>query len=205
MKKTTKNIIIVLLFFLGSLNVLAQDKGNDSFMKKNSFRLGLNYMMNGTGDEISLMYQNEYQRKLNKYFELGFGVGFSNYIKSIDTWAYKPEEVYNSTSIVSMDLLVNLLVMDFERHFFKIGAGYSFRKVKQISWYSMVYIKDHTGQDVAIVSFNKTDGFDSGVIVNLEYGFRISPRFATSVSGRYYSEGKYVSLAMAGINFYYSF
>ena len=205
MKKLTKHVIIAVFFLFSNLALLSQDNSAGFAENKNAFRLGLSYCLNGTGDEVSIMYQNEYQRKLNKYFELGFGLGFSNYIEVWPTDTYKPEEVYNTTSIVSFDIVMNLLVMDFERHFFKIGVGGSLRKVKRSSWYSMEYTQDLIGQDVAIVSFNKTDGFDGGIIVHLEYGFRISPRFASSVSGRYSSEGEYVGLTMAGINFYYSF
>ena len=167
--------------------------------------------MNGIGDEVSLMYQNEYQRKLNKYLEIGAGVGFSNYISeypiNYDNHNYSPDKAYNLTSIVSVDIMIDLLVVDFKRHFFKIGIGYSLRKVKRIHWSSILYTNytDKSGNELAFVTYNKTDGFDSSVIIGVEYGYRISPHLSISANARYYGEGKYVSLALAGLNFYYSF
>ena len=143
MKKITKYVIIA-VFFLSSFKLLAQGTTEDTiWRKKNAFRLGLNYTMNGTGDELSLMYQNEYQRKLNKYLELGVGIGFSNYI---DSWnepnVTEPYEIIETTFITSFDFVMNLLVMDFNRHFFKIGVGCSLRKVQSTHLNSMTILFD---------------------------------------------------------------
>jgi hypothetical protein len=210
--KKLNYLLLFTAFFVGNSFVsLSQENNNSSYDHiKNHLRIGINYSMNGTWNEVTLMYQNEYQRKLNKYLELGLGLGFSNYISEFivnDPFnsGYVPDKAFNSTSIVSFDLMINLLVINFEKHFFKVGTGYSLRKVKRIKWRTINYTQDISGNKVALINYEKTDGFDGGLILGIEYGYRITPHFSTSVSGRYYSEGKYVSLAITGINFYYSF
>ena len=202
MNKLNNYLLFVIIIFINS-SIFSQENNQVPLNEfKNHFRIGINYTLNGTGDEISAMYQNEYQRKLNKYLEIGLGIGFSSYMKDVPV---NNVPTYNSTSIISTDLVVNLLVVDFDYIFFKVGAGYSLRHVKRIKWETLEYITDSNGQNIPVVTYNRIKGFDKGVIAQMELGFRFATHFATSLSGRYYGEGQYISLALAGINFYYSF
>ncbi len=205
-----KNFItaVLIILFLGLFsNLSAQESPNFSIKKKNTFSIGINYAINGYGDEISFFYKNEFTRSLNKYFDISAGVGFFNYADSVlINIGFQPNTItgYNSTSIVSFDFLAHLKIMDFNRHFFKFGIGYSLMKVKRVS---RAAARSRTLENIEIntLDYSYTNGFDGSILVNLEYGFRVRPNFSTSISGRYYSEGKYVSLAMAGVNLSYSF
>lgn len=200
-----------LFFLFVVLNCFLHSSAQDSTLlsaqtTKNAFRLGLSVAIQGTGDELSMFYQNEYQRKLNKYFELGVGGGFFNYFDSVSLYLNEPVTKYNSTSIRSFELMLNLLVVDSRKHFLKLGGGYALRKVQMIRYRGIQEVYNEQGAywDTEYI-VDKVDGFDGGLSVNIEYGYKFSRHIASSFAIRYQSDGKYVSLAMIGFGFYYLF
>jgi len=204
-----KVCLLLFTILLSGGNLLSQVKEVQQVFKPNpnSFRYGLHYCMNGTGDERTLMYNAGYSRILNRYLEAEFGVGFSNYVETYPTGVNFPKETHEMTSIIATELNVKLLVLNTRKHFIKFGLGYSVRKVKAIHFKLAYYIypKDDYYGSYASIKQDAINGFDSGIVAGIEYGFRFTPNWAMSASGKYYEEGKYVSLVTAGINLYYSF
>ena len=207
MKK--KIIYLVLATLLNQGLLLAQsDTLITKFNKhKNSFRLGIGIANQGTGDQVSLLYQNGYLRKLNKYFELGLGLSFFNYHAKAYPNFMDPSIVKDDfTQIATFDVLLNFLIIDFNRQVLKLGAGYSLEKINMIAWTGAQYFYDENYNYIgAEYIVEKVYDYQNSLLINVEYGFRFSPHFTTSVSGRYYSEGEYITLASLGLNFYYTF
>jgi len=210
-----KQIIRALLLALPLFSVqqLSAQNNQDRYAVKykNTFLVGMNFAINGSGDQLSYFYRNEYIRRLNHYFEAGIGLGFFNY-------QHHPNESFNNlftpgthyeelsqTSIVSLDPIGYLNVIDGRRSFLKFGLGYSIRFVEAISPQETYYYVTLAGKKLFTTDYYTEKGIDGGIIVHLEYGRRITPHFAISTSIRFYAEGKYVSLSTIGVNLSYSF
>ncbi len=174
---------------------------------KNSFHLGAGYGIQGAGDQVSILYQGGYQRKLNKYFEMDFGLSYFQYKGFTNINVYEPSVVKEEkTSIVTIDLLLNFLIIDFNRHILKLGTGYSLQKIELTAWaWTQYYYDDNYNYLYATYGTKNVDNFIGSLIINIEYGYRFLPHWAVSINGRYYSENKYISLASLGLNFYYTF
>jgi len=213
MKQHFLRAMLLALPLLGFLHVSAQNKTDKFATKyKNTFLVGINLATNGTGNQRSYFYRNEYIRRVNRFFEAGLGLGFFNYQHHPSTLyssGYGNHEHYeklSQTSIVSLDIIGYFDIINSRRSLLKLGFGYSTRFVNAISpqatfWYYNEFLK----KTLFYTQYLTEKGIDGGLIIHLEYGYRITPHFASSFSLRFYSEGKYVSLSMAGINFSYLF
>ncbi len=96
-------------------------------------------------------------------------------------------------------------VVKSRRSILRLGAGYSLRIDKSLIPGDTYVVKNSQGELSYTTDYISEKGTDGGIVAHLSYGFRITPRFTLSVSARYYAEGKYVSLSMAGIDLSYSF
>jgi hypothetical protein len=206
MKKISCLIIIIAI----NQMILSAQTNSDGIKEndfKNSFRLGVAIATQGTGDQVGVLYQLAYQRKITKYFELDLSTNYFNYNELVHPNYYEPDIVKkNITSIVTFDLLLNLLIIDFNKQILKLGTGYSFRYTDLFAWNgAQYYFDENYHYSYAKYVINDINGWDGGIIVNIEYGYRIFPHFATTISAKYYAEDKYISLAGLGVNFYYSF
>lgn len=203
-------INLFVLFIVLSKMVFAQDTGNvkSGFGQGNNmFKFGLYACNNGYGNIFSVMYLSGYGRKINRYLDAEFNLGFTNSIYGISTLADYPEESYNTSSIVTMDFVGNLRIVDARRHLLRFGIGYSLEHVKANRLKETYYFyEEELKKYIAVVNAEKLNGFSSSFLLQFEYGFRVTPKFMASVSGKHYSETKdYITLTIIGINFYYSF
>ena len=199
-------LLLIVLFLMVVTNTYAQDDSEmTSYKKKNSFLIGANYAINGWGDQIAVLYRNEYIRDFNKYFSGGIGVGFFNYSYSYILPFTLNYMVHEKSSIIPFDFFAYLKVIDFDKHFFRIGVGYSLMKLDYLEPDVTKTYYDELGNSVLLTTYKTTNIFSSSIGIHVEYGFRFSPHWGTSVSGRYYSEGNSVSLSHAGLNLSYSF
>jgi len=213
MKKQIIRALLLALPLFSVLQLSAQNNQNRYAVKyKNTFLVGMNFAMNSssTTDQISYFYRNEYIRRLSRLFEAGLGLGFYNYQKAdpmFTDW-YGPGEKYDiltQTSIVSLDAMGYIDVVDSRRRFLRFGLGYSVRFVKDILPGETYTLVNDFGKRQFTTEYIQEKGADGGLLVHLEYGRRITPHFAPSISARYYSQGKYVMLSMIGVNLSYSF
>ena len=199
---------LVLIFTLGSM-IYAQDPDNSkSFGQDNNmFKFGLYACHNGYDDVFSVMYQTGYGRKINRYLDAEFNVGFVNSIVTLPTMADYPQDIINTSAIVTTDLMGNLRIIDSKRHLLRFGIGYSLKNVKANRWketYS--FYSEELNKTISVVNYEKLNDFSSSFVVQFEYGFRFTPSFMASVNGKHYSESKdYITLTTIGINLYYSF
>ena len=216
-KKTTMKqhffrAMLLALPLLGALHLSAQNK-TDRFaiQPKNTLIVGMNLAVNESYNQLSYFYRNEYIRRFSHLFEGGVGLGFYNYQKTQSTMTDlngRNNVVYKSfaqTSIVSLDIIGYIDIVNKRRNLLRFGVGYSLRFDQSLIPVGMYLVKNSSGEYVYITDYHREKGTDGGVIVHLGYGYRITPRFTTAVSARYYSEGKYVSLSMVGLDFSYSF
>jgi len=187
-------------------NTFAQESNTvSSYKKKNTFLLGTNYAINGWGDQVAVLYRNEYIRDFNKYFSGGIGIGFFNYSYSYILDFTVNHMVHEKSSIVPLDFFAYLNVIDFDKHFFRIGIGYSLMKVDYLQPGLTRTYYDKLGNPILQSSYKSTNTFSSSIGIHIEYGFRFSQHWGMSASGRYYSEGNSVSLSHAGLNLSYLF
>lgn len=206
MEKRFNLLIIIALFSNMSLFAQTDTLNNKGDIYKNSFRLGAGYSTMGLNDQVDILYQGGYQRKLNRYFELDFGMAYFHHQEFVNPNYYEPTVVKeDKTSIVTFDFMVNFLLIDFNKHILKLGGGYSLLKTDLIAWRGAAYNFEDGQYSSADYVITDIDGYSNSIIVNIEYGYRIFPRFAATVCGKYYSENKYISLASLGLNFYYTF
>jgi len=200
-----KFLLLSLLLLLSNKFILsAQD---NSFDKKNSFLLGINYATNGREKMDALLYRNEYIHKFNKYLSLGGGMTFYSYTDSI--FYYSPfgggQYNYFSNTVITFDIVPYLEVLSLKRHFFRFGIGYSLMKLKLLEWYKTYQYTLDNGNKVSVDHYKLINKFYSSYLIHVEYGFRISPQIGISVAGRMYNDVEYFSLAFLGINLLYSF
>lgn len=206
MKKTNIFFIIIVLF---SQALSAQkDSTIIKYNKiKNSIRIGAGYCIQGNGDQVNVLYKTGYQRKLNNYFELDLGMAYFNYEGFDYPNYYEPEvTIKSSTSILNFDLVLNLLIINFNKHILKLGAGYSLQKINLTAWSGThYYFDDNYNYSHAVYTIKTANDFKSSIIVNVEYGYMVLPHLTATIYGKYYSENELVSLASLGLNFYYTF
>ncbi len=89
MKQFFFRAMLTALPLFAFLHVLAQDKTDRfSVHPKNTFLVGINMAVNGSYDEISYYYRNEYLRSFSRIFEGGVSLGFFNYHGSQITITY---------------------------------------------------------------------------------------------------------------------
>ncbi|MCF6243347.1 MAG: hypothetical protein L3J74_18670 [Bacteroidales bacterium] len=206
MKK--KILLFIAIVFFSQMLSAQKDSTTIKFNKlKNSFRIGLGYCIQGFGDQTNMLYQSGYQRKLNTYFEFDLGMTYFDYKGFVHPNFYEQEVAFeNSTSIRTFDLMINFLIIDFNKHILKLGTGYSLQKVNLTAWSATYYYFDdnynYTYADYVIKTVND---FIGSIVVNAEYGYRFFPHFSTTIYAKYYSENKYISLASIGLNLYYTF
>ena len=199
-------LLLVVLFLMVVTNTFAQDEIKiPSYKKKNSFLVGANYAINGWGDVVAILYRQEYIRNFNKYFSGGIGIGIFNHSSSYRVFSNINHVLHEKSSIVPIDFFAYLKVIDFDRHFFRVGLGYSLMKLDYLQPHNTSTYYDDLGNPVLLTTYKTTDKFSSSIGIHVEYGFRFLPHWGTSVSGRYYSEGNSVSLSHAGLNLFYSF
>ena len=204
-------MLLALLLF-GPGPVTAQNK-TDRFSARteNTFLAGMNVAVNGSYDELSWFYRTEYLRRFGRLFEGGLSLGFFNYQDTYMTITYqsgnepKVYKTYLQTSIVSLDFMGYIDVVHSRRSILRLGVGYSLRFVKSLIPHETYLVKNSLGVFLYTTDYKNEKGTDGGVVAHLGYGFRITPEFTAGISARYYSEGKYVSLSMAGLDFSYSF
>ncbi len=212
MKQNFLRTMLLALPLLGFLNLSAQNKTDKFAVKpKNTLLVGVNLAVNGSDNELSCFYRNEYIRRFGRLFEGGIGLGFFNYQGSpmtITYWNGHNNEVYNTfiqTSIVSLDIMGYVDIVYTRRSLLRLGAGYSIRFDKTLFPYHTFAVKNSVGEFLYTTDYTKKNGTDGGFIIHLSYGYRITSRFTTALSMRYYDEGKYVALSMIGLDFSYSF
>jgi len=207
MKKKFFYLFLISFFYQAITFAQSDTLKSDYNIYKNSFSMGAGYCIQGFGDQVSVLYQTGFQRKLNRFFELGIGIDYFHYKEEVHPNYYEPDIVkIDHTYIWSFNLLMNFLIIDFNRHILKLGVGYSVKKVDLFRWRGGTYYFDenrnYTGVEYVTTDF---DGFDNGMLLNLEYGYRISKHFSISVAGKLFAEGEYTGLSSLGLNFYYSF
>ncbi len=113
-KRFTKTVGLILLALI-TLPVFGQENGN-----KFNLRLGIGYSILGTGDILTLNYENELNYSLNQYFTTSFSLnlGKSN------------QDIYKATSFIQSNL--NIFISPFKnnkRNDFRIGTGLTYYKV----------------------------------------------------------------------------
>ena len=212
MKQHFFRAMLLALPLLGALHLSAQNK-TDRFaiQPKNTLIVGMNLAVNGSHDQLSYFYRNEYIRRFSHLFEGGVSLGFFNYQDSpmtITYWNGHNNVVYKTfiqTSIVSLDITGYIDVVNTRRSLLRFGVGYSLRFDKSLIPGDTYLVKNSSGDFLYTTDYHQEKGTDGGVLVHLGYGYHVTPRFTTAVSARYYSEGKYVSLSMVGLEFSYSF
>jgi hypothetical protein len=173
--------------------------------------VGVNLAVNGSDNGLSYFFRNEYIRSFSRLFEGGIGLGFFNSQNSpmtITYWNGHNNKVYNTftqTSIVSLDIMGYIDIVNTRRSLLRFGVGYSIRYDKTLFPYHTYPVKNSVGEFLYTTDYTKKNGIDSGIIIHLSYGYHITSHFTTALSMRYYNEGRYVSLSMIGLDFSYSF
>lgn len=204
--------MLLALPLFGFLHLSAQNETDRFAIKpKNTLLMGVNVAVNGTYDQLSFFYRNEFLHRFGRLFEGSIGLGFFtyqgtqmtiNYWNGHDNVTYK---TYVQSSIVTLDVMGYIDIINARRSILRFGVGFSTRFNKSLLPTDAYLVKKSSGEVSYTTDYVREKGTDSGVIVHLGYGFRITPHLVTSISARYYSEGKYISLSMAGLNIGYSF
>ncbi len=212
MRKNFFRAMLLALPLFSYLPLSAQNQTDRFAVKpRNTLLVGINVAANGSYDQLSYFYRSEYLHRFGKIFEASLGLGFFNYQgiqMTINYWngnSNITHEVYMQTSIVSLDVMGYIDIINKRRSIIRFGVGFSTRFDNSLLPTDTYLVKKSSGEFTYTTDYIRAKGIDSGVIVHLGYGYRITPHFTTSISARYYSEGKYVSLSMAGLNFGYSF
>ncbi len=158
-----------------------------------------------TNDPVSLFYNYEYIHGLNRFINIGLGMGFFNEqqynfrLHFSDGTEYKePNQAYVS----SFNITGYLDAIKTPHSLLRFGLGYTGRFVKIIYPYKTYYSFDI---NYAAAVYKSIKAYESGLRVNLEYGYQITPYIRPSVSFNIYSHGKYSGFYMVGFNLSYCF
>jgi hypothetical protein len=156
-------IIICLLAILFSVQAFGQEK-----VRKLDFRLGAGVSLLGTGDMVTLNFENELNFKLNKYFStsVSLNLGRSN------------RGVFETASFTQGNL--NVFLSPFKntgRFDFRLGPGFTYYNI------SDAYISSQVWKNGVLIDTNyKFDNRNSyGYNLIIEGTFLITERFLLGV------------------------
>jgi hypothetical protein len=152
MKKLTLIIIAVLIWTTGN---------TQETESRIDFRFGVGTSLLGTGDMQTIIFENEANFKLNRYFTLGAGLA---YAKSDDG-------VFEQASFIQLN--TNVYISPFKnssKNEFRVGTG--------LSWYSVsdVYQSSATYQNGQLIDseyeFDKRSSIGFNIIIENTYSIK---------------------------------
>ena len=154
-----KQLILILIAILIGLNGYAQDVES-----KYDLKLGIGTSLLGTGDMQTIMFENEINFKLNKYFTLGEGLSF----------AKSGFSVLEQASFIQLNS--NIYISPFKnnrQNDFRFGAGLSWYSISDFYQSSTVYIDE--GLLDSEYEFSKRNSLGLNIIIENTYS--ISEKF----------------------------
>ena len=193
MKKYHKYfILIAILIFFIKTSFSQQDS-----VKKNSFSVSINYCLATEYIIHGVLFQNQYDRHLNKYFSISYGM---NYIYSEkEVYRFKDKDDYQSTllsgnysgqttdgavvytkikgnrqSHIINSLKFNFKIQDSRYHLFKIGVGPSVGYFNETFMFSVENVIINDGRKLQIYSPYYIRIIDFGIDFSLEYFLNIN-------------------------------
>lgn len=201
-KSFLKLVLVVFLAlpipFLKSINAQKQNIDSFSIHYKNKISAGT-YLALGelgvAGDVGTLLYSNEYTRNFNRYFSLGVGIGFANKYKQDYSTVLDNGDVYTATSqasFVTINAVPYFNIIRTRRSLLSLGAGASFRLVTSLApEYTLYYFSP---EFPVLNTYRHEKVFEIGMVSGIEYGFRFTPHFISSIkTNMYFSGNKYSS------------
>lgn len=205
-KSFLKLVLIVFLAlpipFLKSIK--AQNQNPDfSIHYKNKISAGI-YLAVGelgnAGDVGTLLYSNEYTRNFNRYFSLGVGIGFANSQTLIGNMVadHVSEQIYQA-SLVTINTVPYFNIIRTRRSVLSLGAGTSIRLVTSIAPEYTLY--DYVPGFPVLNTYRHERVWEIGMVSGIEYGFRFSPHFISSIKTNMYFVGNKSSSTLLTFGF----
>jgi len=142
----------------------------------------------------NVLYGCEINYKIKPFVKLGFGMNFFSDTK-LDVLV--PQiNYYQQLAYKAPYLIISLLPVNFDKHEFAFGIGYSLRKVElnAPSYYKML-----NDNEVIMQFYHSYSKFDSGLIYKFSYNYQISNMLFIGLVGQYNESFKDLQIDMYSI------